>query len=70
MGVLKKAKITFTCEFDMKDYLNEWATSEKRTLSNLVEMLVADAIAAREAQQKPAPAAPGGKRRGKAGGDE
>jgi hypothetical protein len=69
MGVLKKAKVTFTCEYDMKDYLNEWATSEKRTLSNLVEMLVADAIAARE--RPPIPKEPEStktKRRGKAGG--
>ncbi len=28
----------------MKDFLTEWAESENRTLSNLVETLVAEAI--------------------------
>ncbi|MEG4031881.1 MULTISPECIES: ribbon-helix-helix domain-containing protein [unclassified Microcoleus] len=40
MGVTKKAKITFTCEPSLKDGLEEWAQSESRTLSNLIEMLI------------------------------
>jgi hypothetical protein len=43
MGVTKKAKITFTCEPSLKDGLEEWAQSESRTLSNLVEMLIRQA---------------------------
>ncbi|MEG5238590.1 ribbon-helix-helix domain-containing protein [Microcoleus sp. AT9b-C3] len=43
MGVTKKAKITFTCEPNLKDGLEEWARSESRTLSNLIEMLIRQA---------------------------
>ncbi|MEG4009888.1 hypothetical protein QUA41_28550 [Microcoleus sp. Pol11C1] len=47
MGVTKKAKITFTCEPNLKDALEEWAQSESRTLSNLIEMLVRKAYGER-----------------------
>ena len=43
MGVTKKAKITFTCEPSLKEGLEEWAQSESRTLSNLIEMLIRQA---------------------------
>lgn len=43
MGVTKKAKVTFTCEPNLKDGLEEWARSESRTLSNLIEMLIRQA---------------------------
>jgi hypothetical protein len=65
MGVTKKAKVTFTCEFTMKDYLGEWAGAENRTISNLVETLVGEAIAARNAQQNETPTTSSGKGRGK-----
>lgn len=52
MGATKRAKVTFTCEFTMKDYLSEWADSENRTLSNLVETLIEGIIAERLAQQQ------------------
>lgn len=70
MGATKKAKVTFTCEHEMKDYLSEWADTENRTMSNLVETLVEEAIAARKDQQNGTSASPasGGKGRGKAGG--
>jgi hypothetical protein len=55
MGATKKAKVTFTCEFAMKDYLIEWADAENRTISNLVETLVGEAIAARERQEQEPP---------------
>lgn len=48
MGATKKAKITFTCSYEMKDSLQEWADKENRTLSNLVETLAEEAIAARK----------------------
>lgn len=69
MGVLKKAKVTFTCEFTMKDYLSEWADAENRTLSNLVETLIEEAIAARNAQQNgnPTSSTSSGKGRGERG---
>jgi hypothetical protein len=35
----------FICEQEVKDFLEEWASSENRTVSNLVETLVTDAIA-------------------------
>ena len=69
MGATKKAKVTFTCEHEMKDYLSEWANSENRTLSNLVETLVAEAIAARETHTPASEDKPKSKRRGKAGGE-
>jgi len=43
MGVTKKAKITFTCEPDLKNGLEDWAQSESRTLSNLIEMVIRQA---------------------------
>jgi hypothetical protein len=74
MGVTKKAKVTFTCEHAMKDYLSEWADSENRTISNLVETLIGEAIAARTQNKPPTSGTSakgnGTKRRGKAGGEE
>jgi hypothetical protein len=74
MGATKKAKVTFTCEHEMKDYLSEWANTENRTISNLVETLVGEAIAARTQNEPPASGTSakgyGGKGRGKKGGEE
>ncbi len=50
MGVTKKAKVTFTCEPALKKSLEEWAHSESRTLSNLIEMVIRQAY---EIRQKP-----------------
>jgi hypothetical protein len=58
MGVTKKAKITFTCEPELKDGLEVWAQSESRTLSNLVEMLIRQAYGIRENLLPSKPAAP------------
>ncbi len=55
MGQTKKAKVTFTCTFEMKDYLNKWAISERRTISNLVEGLIEEIIATKETQQRQLP---------------
>jgi hypothetical protein len=71
MGATKKAKVTFTCEHEMKDYLSEWANTENRTISNLVETLVGEAIAARTQNEPPTSGTgSGGKGRGKKGGGE
>lgn len=48
MGATKKAKITFTCTFETKEYLGEWSTEDRRTISNLVEGLVEEAITLRK----------------------
>lgn len=39
-----KAKITFTCSTELKEKLQKWATSESRTLSNLCELLMEQAV--------------------------
>jgi hypothetical protein len=67
MGATKKAKVTFTCEHEMKDYLSEWADTENRTMSNLVETLVGEAIAARKQNEPLASGTSSGKGRGKKG---
>ena len=48
MGVTKKAKVTFTCEPALKKDLEEWAHSESRTLSNLIEMVIRQAYEIRQ----------------------
>ncbi len=45
MGKTKKAQVMFTCTHEVKDFLTKWAARENRTVSNLVETLVVDAIA-------------------------
>jgi len=70
MGATKKAKVTFTCEHEMKDYLSEWADTENRTMSNLVETLVGEAIAARKQNEPLVSGTSGGKGRRKKGGEE
>ena len=51
MGVTKKAKVTFTCTFETKEYLGEWSAEDRRTISNLVEGLIEEAIVARKTQK-------------------
>lgn len=58
MGKTKKAQVMFTCTHEVKDFLSKWAARENRTVSNLVETLVVDAIAT---QENGTPATPGGK---------
>ncbi len=65
----KRPRVMFTCNDATKDYLDDWAKAENRTISNLVETLVVEAITAREAQKEP-PTSPPSKRRDKAGGKE
>ncbi|MGI2908959.1 ribbon-helix-helix domain-containing protein [Tolypothrix sp. VBCCA 56010] len=42
---MRTEKINFTCESEDKEYLRQWAIKEGRTLSNLVERIVKEAIA-------------------------
>lgn len=48
MGKTKKAQVMFTCEHEVKAFLTKWAARENRTVSNLVETLVVEAIAAQQ----------------------
>lgn len=41
---MRTEKINFTCEPEDKEYLKRWAAREGRTLSNLVERIVKEAI--------------------------
>lgn len=41
---VRTEKINFTCDSDTKQYLRLWAAREGRTLSNLVERIVIEAI--------------------------
>jgi predicted transcriptional regulator len=43
-----KAKVTFTCSPELKEKLQEWADSENRTLSNLVELIAQQAVTEHE----------------------
>jgi hypothetical protein len=56
----------FTCDDTTKAYLEEWAETENRTVSNLVETLIQDAIATRQQNDEPpASDTAGSKGRGK-----
>ena len=41
---MRTEKIVYTCEPEDKEYLKEWAAKEGRTLSNLVERIVKEAV--------------------------
>lgn len=44
----RRPRVMFICEQEVKDYLEGWADSENRTVSNLVETLVTDAITVKQ----------------------
>ena len=52
MAKKPKEKIMFTCDVDTKQRLQDLADSERRTLSNLVEILVCDALDVLENRSK------------------
>jgi hypothetical protein len=56
MGQTKKAKVMFTCDHKVKEDLGKWASSERRTVSNLVEGVVTEALDKwkRESEDRPA----------------
>ncbi len=43
----------FICDQEVKDYLENWANAENRTVSNLVETIVAETITARKKNEPP-----------------
>jgi hypothetical protein len=58
----------FICDETTKAYLEEWAETENRTVSNLVETLIQEAIATRQQNKAPSSGTnSGGKGRGKKG---
>ncbi|GAB1544794.1 hypothetical protein NUACC21_74700 [Scytonema sp. NUACC21] len=40
----RRPRVAFICDEEVKEILYEWATDENRTVSNLVESIVLDAI--------------------------
>jgi hypothetical protein len=58
----------FICDQEVKDYLENWANSENRTVSNLVETIVTETIAARKAHDPSGSSTSKGK--GGKGGEE
>jgi len=72
-GATRKARVMFTCEHEIKNCLEIWADSENRTVSNLVETLIVDALIAKgmlPEKQPPASGTTRSKGRGKKGGEE
>ncbi len=66
MGDGRTEKVTFTCTPDLKESLIEWAARERRSLSNLVEGIVTEAMETQQNDEPPASSAnSGGKGRGK-----
>jgi hypothetical protein len=42
--VTRRPRVAFICGEETKEYIEEWAKPENRTVSNLVETVVTDAI--------------------------
>lgn len=42
--VTRRPRVAFICDEDVKEILEEWAGDENRTVSNLVESIVLEAI--------------------------
>lgn len=40
----RRPRVAFICDDETKEILEEWATDENRTVSNLVESIVLEAI--------------------------
>ncbi|MBW4458188.1 MAG: hypothetical protein KME55_39375 [Nostoc indistinguendum CM1-VF10] len=48
----RRPRVMFTCSEDIKETLELWSEEEGRTVSNLVERIIAEAIAARAKKLK------------------
>jgi hypothetical protein len=53
-----KNRVMFLCDDEAKNDLQQWAEQERRSVSNLVEKIVLEAIATWKEQQAPAPESP------------
>lgn len=46
--VTRRPRVAFICSPETKEFMEEWAKSENRTLSNLIETIVEDAATAKQ----------------------
>jgi len=49
--VTRRPRVAFICNEETKQYTEEWAKAERRTLSNLIESIVEDAVAERKSDR-------------------
>lgn len=42
--VTRRPRVAFICSEETKEYVEQWAKGERRTLSNLIESIVEDAV--------------------------
>lgn len=70
-ALMARPRITVTVSEEVYEFLSNWAEREERPLANLAAYLLSQAARERQEQeQQQSPATPGGKRRGKAGGED
>ncbi len=48
MGIPRRPRIAFICNEETKEYIEQWAKTERRTVSNLVESIVENAVTAKK----------------------
>jgi len=46
--VSRRPRIAFICDQTLKESLEQWATEESRTLSNLIELICKNAVEAKK----------------------
>jgi hypothetical protein len=42
--VTRRPRVAFICNEETKDFIEEWAKAERRSVSNLIESIVEDAV--------------------------
>jgi hypothetical protein len=66
--VTRRPRIAFICNQDTKEFLEDWANDENRTLSNLIETIVEEAVAAKKQQNEPPTSGTGSSGKGRGEG--
>jgi hypothetical protein len=51
MGVPRRPRVAFICNEETKQFLEEWAKGENRTVSNLVETIVEEAVSVKKSKK-------------------
>jgi len=51
MGVPRRPRVAFICNEETKEFLEEWAETENRSVSNLVETIVEEAVSAKKTKK-------------------
>lgn len=51
MGVPRRPRVAFICNEETKEFLEEWAKGENRTVSNLVETIVEEAVSTKKSKK-------------------